>query len=715
MVKIEINGQMVEAEEGSMLIDVADQANIAIPRFCYHKKLSIAANCRMCLVEVEGAPKALPACATPVTDGMKVLTKSPKAQGAQKNVMEFLLINHPLDCPICDQGGECELQDVAFEYGEDVSHFNESKRVVADKDVGSLIETDMTRCIHCTRCVRFGQEVAGMMELGATGRSEWMEIGTYIEKSISSEMSGNMIDLCPVGALTSKPFRYSARPWELQAHPMIAPHDSVGSNMMLHTKGQVVKRVVPAENESVNEVWLSDRDRFSYESIHSEDRLTAPMIKDKGQWREVSWDEALAWTAKKMAAYAQDHPDHVGMLISPTTTTESLYLFQQLAQHLNITNLDHRLLQRDFDLDHQATQGHDFPFLATQLSALEQQHHLSVIGGFLRKEVPLINHRLRKATQNGGQVWQVNPQAFDYNFDHQSLVGDAWISFLAEAVHFAKTQTNADQALPHWVTETTPSDAVKHWVSGMIEAAQQDKAQLLIGQIAQIHADYSVVLELTATLANLTGAQMHIVPMQSNTVGAHALGVLPFADPNRPGKHVQQMLTDSSKMFFNFGFEPEKDMADSELAVNAMRRAEFVVNCVTFDSELQRDYADVLLPLASFAETAGSYVNANGQLQTFKMAIEPLFDSKPGWKVLRVLGNLLQAPGFEFNNTAAIRDALPPWHLSTNFERLALRSTPTHQTSNTWTSVGIYQTDAFVRRAPSLQATPDAQALQTSE
>ncbi|MDR9499431.1 MAG: NADH-quinone oxidoreductase subunit NuoG [Hydrogenovibrio sp.] len=704
MVKIEINGQVVEAKEGSMLIDVADQANIAIPRFCYHKKLSIAANCRMCLVEVEGAPKAMPACATPVTDGMKVLTQSQKAKGAQKNVMEFLLINHPLDCPICDQGGECELQDVALEYGDDVSHFNEGKRVVADKDIGSLIQTDMTRCIHCTRCVRFGQEVAGMMELGATGRSEWMEIGTYIEKSVSSEMSGNMIDLCPVGALTSKPFRYSARPWELQSHPTIAPHDSIGSNIVIHAKGNEVKRVVPAENESVNEVWISDRDRFSYEAIHSEDRLQTPMIKNKGQWQDVDWETALAFVADKLKAYAETSPDQVGVLAAPNATLEELHLLQKMARGLGIENLDHRLRQSDFRLD--SVQPHSEkavqPHLNLSFDGLENQEVVLLVGSWLRKEIPLLNHRLRKAGQKGAGIWAINPETFDFNYEMTQIASDQWLLKLAGLVKTVAEKTGHQSELPQWVAQSEVDTEVESLAQQMIESKN---VSVMLGQIAQTDAHYTELVQLSACLEAWTDANLSIVPLSANTVGAQQVGFLPFK-----GKNAEQMLSSRTRMYLNFGLEPEKDLADGQLALNAMRQAEFVVNMTAFDSETQRDYADVLLPIGTFAETAGSFVNAMGRLQSFKMAIEPVNDAKPGWKVFRVLGNLLGLDGFDQTNAAQVRSDIALTPLSPDFQSLEAAKAPEQSAIVTTEQVNIYAVDAMVRRSPSLQATPDAKS-----
>ncbi len=540
MVKIEINGQVVEAHEGDMLIDVADDAQISIPRFCYHKKLSIAANCRMCLVDVEGAPKALPACATPVTDGMKVQTKSAKALTAQKSVMEFLLINHPLDCPICDQGGECELQDVAMEYGDDVSKYTEAKRILGDKNIGSLIHTDMTRCIHCTRCVRFGQEVAGMMELGATGRSEWMEIGTYIERSVTSEMSGNMIDLCPVGALTSKPFRYSARPWELKSHKGIAPHDSIGSNIILHSKNDEVKRVVPDENESINEVWLSDRDRFSYEALNADDRLKSPMIKEKGQWKVVDWETALAFVADKLKHYAQTDASKMAMFASPNATLEELHIAQKLFRGLGVENLEHRLRQVDFEMD--SFGGIAAPKLNHDFEAVEGLDSVLLIGTYLRKELPMLNHRVRKAALNGAQVVSVNPVKFDFNYDlsdefaAENLVNE--LAALAKAV--LELNGEKDQA---WSKTIEVSDAHRQAAQRLKDGR---KTAIMVGQIAQMDTHYAKLVKLASLIADATGATLNVLPMSANEVGAHMAGFVP-----KSGLNTNDILSENMNCFIN--------------------------------------------------------------------------------------------------------------------------------------------------------------------
>lgn len=693
MVKVEINGQVIEAHEGDMLIDVADGAQIPIPRFCYHKKLSIAANCRMCLVEVEGAWKPLPACATPVTDGMKVHTKSPKAIAAQKSVMEFLLINHPLDCPICDQGGECELQDVAMDYGDDVSRYVEAKRVVGDKNAGPLISTDMTRCIHCTRCVRFGQEVAGMMELGATGRSEWMEIGTYVEKSITSEMSGNMIDLCPVGALTSKPFRYKARPWELKANKAISAHDSMGSNLIVHFKGKDVMRVVPAENESINEVWLSDRDRFSYEAIDSAERLTQPMIKQNGEWKVVDWETALQFAVEGLQSAMADTKD-LGVLASANSTLEELHLLQKLARAMGVNNIDFRTRQADFSMDQK---GFHTPSLSHDIAQTDKLNAALLVGSYLRKELPILNTRLRKAvTVRGAKVFTVNPASFEFNYKTTDFSENGMVNELAAIAKAAAEIKGDNDSL---LNSVTVSESHKAAAQALSDA---QNASVMVGQISQMHPDYAVILRLASSIAKNTGASFSLLPIQANEVGAHLVNFLPAG-----GKNAQQMLG-GMKAFINLGLEVEKDFTDSAKALNAMQNAEFVINMTAFDTDAQRDYANVMLPIATFAETAGTFVNANGVKQSFKMSVEPKGDAKAAWKVLRVMGNMLNLEGFDYTHTNEIlHEVLDNKHSQIAFATLDCQLPSSNNDANC-TLVSPYQMDALVRRSPSLQATPDA-------
>ncbi len=636
MVKIEINGQSIRAREGSMLIDVADDAGVAIPRFCYHKKLSVAANCRMCLVEVTGAPKALPACATPITDGMKVFTKSPKALAAQKAVMEFLLINHPLDCPICDQGGECELQDVSMLYGQDISRFNEGKRIVGDHDIGSLVQTDMTRCIHCTRCVRFGQEVAGIMELGATGRGEHMEIGTYVAKAMISELSGNVIDLCPVGALTSKPYRYTARAWELSATPSIAIHDGLGSNVYVHHKQGDVKRVVPRENEGINEVWLSDRDRFSYTGL-SQNRLTQPMRKVDGVWQAIGWEAALAEVSALLTGQLDSDKNAVGALISPTATVEELYLLQKLLKAKGCHNIDHRLHQQDFSLDAVGV----MPYLPMPIEQVENVKTALLIGSYLRHEQPLLNQRLRKATQGRAKVMAINPVDFDFNY---RLAAKAIVSMsemldsvarLAVALATEKTLLAEEQVLVSGIS-------VNETAQKMAELLSVDGKKLIIlGQIAQSHPSFGRLTQLAALVARLSGATLAWLPESGNSLGATLVG----AEPTIGGMNTAKMLAQGMKNWILWGVEPQ-----DALLAHAKVLSGRVISVTAFDTPALRDVSDWMLPIGAFAEVAGTYINANATWQFAPVSLSLQGDAKPGWKVLRVLGNLMNVSGFEFTS-----------------------------------------------------------------
>lgn len=696
MVKVEINGQVVEAREGDMLIDVADGASVSIPRFCYHKKLSIAANCRMCLVEVEGAPKAIPACATPVTDGMRVNTRSPKAIAAQKSVMEFLLINHPLDCPICDQGGECELQDVAMDYGDDVSRYSEAKRIVGDRNVGSLIQTDMTRCIHCTRCVRFGQEIAGLKELGATGRSEWMEIGTYIEKSIDSELSGNMIDLCPVGALTSKPFRYKARAWELISHPSISPHDSIGSNVLVHTRNGEVMRVVPAENETINETWISDRDRYSYEALNSSDRLSSPMLKTDSGWQQVEWELALESLVTKLKPYLST-PEDIAVLISPNATLEELYLTKKLFNALGVRSIESRLRQQDFRADEVGVNQS----LGQSFSDVESLNSIFMIGSYLRKELPLLNNRVRKAHLAGAQINTLNPVELDYNYKvANQIIADDMVEELAgitkAAIDLAKLDNQA------WLSDIKPTDQQKAIAQSLLKA---DKASVMLGQRAQMDENYSILVRLAALLAKATGSIFSNLPMSANTQGANLL----FTD--NTADNLNDWLAKGKKVFVNLGVEPEQDAVRASAALKAMQSAELVINITGFDSVAQRGYADFMLPMAMFAENAGTYINAQGDWQSFKMVANAKAEAKPLWKILRVLGNMFDQHGFDYVNTNEVLTEIQALNLvakSSNYDGLSIGLVDKLTSTQAPEFVSAYSVDALVRRSPALQATPDA-------
>ena len=664
-ITIEVNGQPFEAQKGQMLIEVTDKNNIYIPRFCYHHKLSVAANCRMCMVEVDKVPKPLPACATPVMDGMKVYTKSARAIDAQKSVMEFLLINHPLDCPICDQGGECELQDLAMGYGRDISRYQEKKRVVQDKNIGPLVQTDMTRCIHCTRCIRFGDEVAGLRELGATGRGEHMEIGTYIEQSMVSEMSGNVIDICPVGALTSKPFRFSARAWEMIQRDSIAPHDAVGSNIHIHIKGDQVKRVVPAENESINEVWLSDRDRFSYEGLYSDDRLTTPMVKENNEWKEVEWETALEFVKENLQAVINNHgEDSVGALASPTSTLEELYLFQKFIRGIDIPNIDHRFHQRDFSDQEIAPV---FPWLGQFITDLERLDVALLIGSNIRKEQPIMNHRLRKANLQGCKTIVVNSVDYEFNFNitEKLITPPNEITFTLAAILKALTELETTQLNDDIIQSIdTVQISEKHYKIAryLIESKQ---GTVLLGNLASAHPQYAMIRQLAGAIAKCADISMGYLGEFANTSGAWLAGVLPHKKPaaesaDRKGLDAHAMLDVPLKAYVLLGFEPEIDCWDGRQALHAMTEAEFVVTLTAFRTAAMNQYANVMLPIALFAETSGTYINNEGRSQSFCGVVTPPGEARPAWKILRVLGNQFKLPGFDYNTSVEIRDELQP-------------------------------------------------------
>ena len=528
-VNIEVDGVPLKARKGQMVIEVTDDANIYVPRFCYHHKLSVAANCRMCLVDVEKAPKPLPACATPVAEGMKVFTRSERAVSAQRATMEFLLINHPLDCPICDQGGECELQDLAMGFGRGVSRYTERKRVVKDKNLGPLVSTDMTRCIQCTRCVRFGQEIAGIQELGTVGRGENMEIGTYIEKSVDHELSGNIIDLCPVGALNNKPYRFGARAWEMVARPLVSPHDCAGSHLYGHVLRGRLLRVVPRECGEINEEWLSDRDRFSCFGNYAPDRLEKPMVKRDQEWYEVSWQEALETAAEALRTVAADEGDAVGVLASPTATLEELVLLKRIADHLGSANLDHRLRRTDF-----RDQAADppWPWLGCSIAELERQQAILIVGSNLRSEVPILAHRVRKAAVGGAQIGFVNPEDYPYYFDKAAVVEAPLANFVgcfAGVLVAAARELN--QSLPERCADACTDiepNAAQTAAARML--LNKTDALLLLGHIAQRHPRFSEIRLIATELAALSGAKLGYLAEGGNGVGAALAGVLPHRD-----------------------------------------------------------------------------------------------------------------------------------------------------------------------------------------
>jgi len=720
MVNIEIDGKKINARDGAMVIEAADDAGIYIPRFCYHKKLSIAANCRMCLIEVEKAAKPLPACATPVTDGMKIFTKSPKAIDAQKGVMEFLLINHPLDCPICDQGGECELQDIAMGYGSDVSKFAEKKRVVKDKDLGPLIATDMTRCIHCTRCVRFGTEIAGIRELGATGRGEHTEIGTYVTSNVTSEMSGNVIDLCPVGALTSKPFRFSARAWELVERDTVAPHDCIGSNLKVHVcNGREVIRVVPRENEAINETWISDRDRFSYEGLYSEDRLKSPMLKEDGEWREVNWETALhAVVAGINKVKADSGSDRVGALATPTSTLEELYLMQKVMRQIGVNNIDHRLRQLDFSDQHRAPV---FPWLGQTIKDLESNDAVLLVGSNIRKDQPIAAHRLRKASVHGAKIMCLNAVDYDFYIPLAHKIITTPVDYAAQLAGIAKALlANTKKPAPSGFEKL--SSKIKVTASHQAIAdhlTQGTVATILLGPQAINHPESSTLSMLAQLIASLSESKLGYLPEAGNSAGAWMAGMLPHRCAGGKeadlGLNALEMLHKGLRAYVLLGVEPEIESAASIVASRALNDADFVVSMTSFSSEAMKQYADVMLPIAPFAETSGTFVNAEGQWQSVAGVVPPLGEARPAWKVLRVLGNLFECSGFDYITSedvlAEVEQQTKDCRVNNTTEWHCPESITVKGGADTLVRIAevqMYAGDALQRRAHALQNTLDA-------
>jgi NADH-quinone oxidoreductase subunit G len=703
LITIEINAKKLEVKPDAMLIEAADDAGIHIPRFCYHKKLSISANCRMCLVEVENAPKPMPACATPVNEGMKVWTRSKDALAAQKDNMEFLLINHPLDCPICDQGGECELQDVAVAAGGSSSKFHEVKRVIIDKDIGSLIATAMTRCIQCTRCIRFGEEIAGMREMGATGRGDRMEVGTFVEKSLSSELSGNIIDICPVGALTAKPSRYTARPWDVTQTASIASHDSVGSAINLHTYKNKLIRVVAGENDAVNECWISDRDRFSYQGVYADDRLQTPMIKKNGIWKEIDWTAALDSIAELI--HAIDNKQ-IGALVSPRASIEEQYLLQKILRGVGVNNIDHRLRQSDFYDQEVAPLA---PTLGVSITELEQQNAVLLIGSNIRQEQPMLNHRLRKAALNGAQIMSVNPREYEFNYDIAGqLTGNA-TQMLEKLAGIALASGDIPIALGDLVDGIEPSDAEKQMAENLKQA---ENALLVTGNLAVSHPQYSALRALALTIANNTGAKYGSLVESANSAGAWLAGAIPHRQAagkkvEQAGKNISEMLNNALKMYILLDVEPEFDCEDPQRASSAMHNAECVVAITPYATDTLKSYADILLPASSFAETSGTFVNAEGSWQSFSGAVPSLGDARPAWKILRVLGNVLELDGFDYVSSQQVRDELQQKvNAATDSNDVELMQVYQKQKAEAGLQripeVAMYCTDSLVRRATAL-------------
>lgn len=716
LVTVTIDGVELKAPRNAMLIEVADQAGIDIPRFCYHKHLSVAANCRMCMVEVEKAPKPLPACATPINEGMQVYTRSKLALDAQKGTMEFLLINHPLDCPVCDQGGECELQDVAMGYGSDVSRFTESKRVVKDKNIGPLVSTDMTRCIHCTRCVRFGKEIAGVAELGATGRGEFMEIGTYVEKSLSSELSGNVIDLCPVGALNAKPSRMKARAWEMLEHEHISPHDSFGSNLKIHSlRGEVI-RVVPQEHAEINETWISDRDRFSYEGLYSEQRLKKVMHKDKGEWKQTHWSAALQALAGTFKNY---QPQDIGVLISPNQSNEEIYLMQKIARALGVNNIDHRVHRVDFD-----DQDNDplFPWLGQTIAELENQDVIVIVGSDLRSEQPMLAHRIRKATLRGAKVTLINPQRCEVFLDvmaNHVVKPQQWLDKLLGLLsQVSKTST---QNLPQQLQLIANRQVDKELAAVASALCDSEKSCILLGGLAQQHFEYSSLRAIAYWIAKSTRSSFGYITVPSNIPGASLLGALPHrgvmgAAIANKGLNYSEMVRRPRKAYIVMGLEPEWDCVLPAQTVAALQQAEAVVSLHSFVNEQMQKYCDWLLPIGCSVESHGTKVNIEGRWQSFSNVVAAGDDVKEGWKVLRMLGVELGLQDFDYTSIDEVRNEILTQVETTTAFSNDLSSTPSIRINKydqeaifRVAALPIYAIDSLVRNAPALQAAQGVQ------
>jgi NADH-quinone oxidoreductase subunit G len=694
-IDIEVDGRPLKARKGQMIMQLTDAAGIYIPRFCYHEKLSIAANCRMCLVEVEKAPKPMPACATPVADGMKVFTRSARALAAQKATMEFLLINHPLDCPICDQGGECELQDLALGFGSAESRFDERKRVVKDKNLGPLISTDMTRCIHCTRCVRFTAEIAGVQELGATGRGEWMEIGTWIEKSVDHELSGNVIDLCPVGALNSKPFRHRARSWEMTEHALVSPHDGVGTNLWGHVLRGRLMRVVPRSNEEVNETWIADRDRFSYEGIYAADRLREPMMRIEGHWRAVSWETALeAASALLREALKESGAERTGFLVSPSSTSEEAYLLGRLARGLGSHNIDSRLRQLDF-----SDQARDpaYPGLGIGVQEIEALGGLLLVGCHLRDEAPILAHRVRKAALAGCKVSLLctEPQQFHFPVLQQTVAGAADLTTELAELATGNGKSAARRAL--------------------VESLSSGRAAVVLGGVAMRHTHYAELRAAAAALAAKTGARLGFLADGGNAAGTALAGALPHRLPGgkpdpKPGLDLRGMLESPLAACILFGgIEPAADIG-LPAATQALSNCRRVIAMTPFADPAVMELAGILLPIGTFAETSGSYVNCEGRWQDFRGCAQPVGEARPGWKVLRVLANHLGIEGFSQESSSDVLAELRLVADGMAYDgRFAAGREFRAERRGTTTTLPIYRVDPIVRRATALQLTRAAQ------
>lgn len=717
MATIEIDGKTFEVENGKMIIEVADEAGIHIPRFCYHKKLSVAANCRMCLVEIENSKKTVPACATPINQGMKVYTQSAAALKSQKAVMEFLLINHPLDCPICDQGGECELQDVSMGYGASEGNYHETKRAVDDKNLGTLIETEMTRCIHCTRCVRFGEEIAGLREMGAPGRGEHVEIGTYVEKSLRSEISGNIIDLCPVGALTSKPYRYTARSWELIQKPGIAPHDCLGSNIYLHTRRGRLMRVVPRDNESINETWLSDRDRFSYTGSYHEARLAQPMIKQNGKWKAVDWSSALNYVASKLGEVLAKHgPESLAAFASPSSTTEEFYILQKWMRALKVNNIDFRVRQTDFT-------GDAFHFSKPEnnlnYAEIENQQAILLFGTNIQREVPLAMAKVRKAYLNSAKIASINIADYDFTAPVDVSIHSHPLDFEQHLLALIKAlKVKMTGPLAQW-EKSIKLDKHHQAIADLMSV---DNAVIITGDILQNHPRYALLQYLLEEITRLTSIKWIHLPAGANANGAWEAGFVPHFQPAGhenldAGLNVHQALSSKLKAFILHYLDPEYDFDDAVQAKKAFSDAEFVLAVTPFKTEALLESADVLLPMAIFSETSGTFINIDQKWQSFEGVATPFESARPAWKIYRVLANLSHCEGFDYISSEEILSELKNIESALPFKAkdfVLPEQLNSHTVDGIWRigSTALYGVDMLTRHALPLQNAASVDVLE---
>ena len=689
-IEIEIDGNLVKANQGDSIISIADREGIDVPRFCYHKKLSVAANCRMCLVDVEGVPKAQPACSTPAANGMIINTKNDKAKFAQKAVMEFLLINHPLDCPICDQGGECELQDVAMEYGSDVSKFNLGKRIVPDKGIGALVQTDMTRCIHCTRCVRFGAEVAGIVEMGGTGRGEGVKIEPFLTEGIQSELSGNMIDVCPVGALTSKPFRYEARTWQMNAVQSVARHDLVGSNIYTQSYRGKVKRVVARDNDSINETWISDRDRFSYEGLNHESRALKPKIKVDGEWQETDWQQALQFAVDGIKNNAIN-PDQMGVLASKHASLEEFYLMQKLARKFGSENIDFRLDQT------QLSTGSSLESSIT-LSEIESVDHALIIGSYTRLEQPMINHRIRKATLDGASVNTMNSKNFDFNFKTKCDALTAPQKLLAAVQSVLKAvNLKTNQDIPNDLSDVIPSEIHNEIADDLIAS---ENGVIVLGEHLNSNPNSLAIINLIQKIASTTNLKIANITISGNSHSAEKANFI----PSGKGLNAISMFIDNVKAYLLMDVDSEYDFIDSKSAQGHFSKEDvFVVALSSFENQSMLSSADVILPMASFYESSGTHINFDGLVQSYSASVKSPGESKPGWKIIKVMADLLDLEGFDYVDSTQVKEeALQSSKVKSSFDEVNIQSIDDSQVTTHW-QYAPYASDSVTRRAKALQ------------